>query len=119
MIVITDKIILFKKEVILIHLYIKSKQLGVNISDGIRELLFYMYEMGGIENEKDFEELSNLCLINTTIKTKDSVRNTLSKCVALNIIKNEGKYKKVFSEEWLPNKWDEIIGLDYKIMNAV
>ena len=118
MLVIKDKLVLDnKKDVVLIHLYIKCKELNVEISDGIRNLLFYFYEMGGIETIKDFEELSKLCIKNTPIKTKGSVRNTLSKCVRLKIIENKGKYKKVLSSKWLPEQVDDIIGLEYKIMN--
>lgn len=118
MLLIKDQIILNnKKDVMLIHLYIKCRQFNITISDGIRELLYYIYEMGGIESEKDFNELSKACIENTSIKTKDSVRNTISKCVMLNILENKGKYNKQLSEEWVPSVVDEVIGLEYKITN--
>jgi len=118
MLLIKDQIIINnKKDVMLIHLYIKCKQFNINISDGIRELLYHIYEMGGIESEKDFNELSKICIENTSIKTKNSVRNTISKCVMLDILENKGKYNKQLSSEWVPNIIEDVIGLEYKITN--
>jgi len=118
MILISDKILLSnKKDVILIHLYIKSIEKGVVLSEGIRSLLFYIYELGGINDHSDFLSLVSLCVKNTSIKTEDSVRNTISKCVSEGIIKNTGKYKKEISVDWLPALSEDVVGLDYKIMN--
>jgi len=119
MIVISDKLTFSsKRDIILIHLYVKSKQFKIDLSEGVMSLLYYMYEIGGISKEADLIELSKLCIANTTIQTLNSVRNTISKCVAIGVIKNNGKYNKQIASEWLPSETSDVIGLDYKMMNV-
>ena len=118
--VIVDDIALStEKDIILTHLYVKCRQKGIVITEPVREMLYYLYAMGGIESKKDFDDFVKTCSDNTRITNEDSVRNTLSRCVTMKIVKNLGKYQKQISEDWLPKpKEDETyIGLHYRIVN--
>lgn len=119
MLVINEKLTLkSEKDLVLIHLYIKSLEKDIPISEGIRELIYELYRLNGIVNKQEYDEFSKNCINNTSITTLKSVRNTLSKCVGLGIIENVGKYNKKVSVDWIPNKEiTEAIGLNYKIID--
>lgn len=120
MIVISDKIELnSRKDLILIHLYIKSKEYKVDISDGIRELIYYIYENKGISSIDDLNKVTENCIKTSSLKKKGTIKNTISKCVGMGIIINDGKYKKSISNNWLPSTFHEEIGLEYKIKNKI
>jgi hypothetical protein len=119
MLVINEKLTLnSEKDLVLIHLYIKSLEKNIPVSEGVRELLYELYKLNGVLNKDEYDEFSKACVKNTSITTLKSVRNTLSKCVKLGIVENIGKYNKKVSEKWIPNKnITDTIGLNYKIID--
>lgn len=120
MIVIKDNIQLnSKKDVVLTHLYLKSKQFGIDLSEGVKQLIFCLYEFGDISSKEEFEKFTKICNHTTPLKSRDSVRNELSVLCSKQIVFNNGKYNKTLSKDWLPELNDKQIGLEYKIINKV
>lgn len=108
-----------KKDVILVHLYLKGKEKDIHLSEGVRELLFVLFEFGWVNSKQDFDKFIKTCNQTTSLKSRDTVRNELSTLSTKGIIINGGKYNKKISEEWLPDICDIQIGLEYKIINEV
>lgn len=108
-----------KKDVILTHLYLKGKEYEIHLSEGVRELLFVLFEFGEVNSKQDFDKFIKICNQNTSLKSRDTVRNELSALTTKGVIINNGKYSKRISDNWLPDVNDDQIGLEYKILNTL
>lgn len=115
----SDKVLLGeKKDVLRLHLYFKLLQFGIKPFENDIDIILELYLFGGYSNSQEQTEFIDICMQKGLRKSKQSVRNALSKYV------NEGVFDKPknsvlsINDKFIPKVECDKIILEHKISHA-
>lgn len=98
-----DKVLLpDKKDVLRIHLYLKFLQHGIQPFENDMNIVLELYCFGGYTSTEKQEEFFKLCLANKFKKSKQSIRNTLSKYTHLGVFDKPKNASLSVSSKYIP-----------------
>lgn len=98
-----DKILLpDRRDVLRIHLYSKFIQFGIQPFENDIDIVLELYCFGGYSNAQRQEEFFESCLQKRYKKSKQSIRNTLSKYTALGVFEKPRNTSLYVSEKYIP-----------------
>jgi hypothetical protein len=107
------------RDVLRVHLYFKLIEKGIRPFENDIDIILELYLFGGYANSHEQNEFINVCISKHFKKSKQSVRNTLSKYVGLGIFKKQRNASLVVSEDFIPNvKFDQLVLLHAISHNA-
>lgn len=114
-----DKVLLpDKRDVLRIHLYLKFLQHGIHPYENDINIVIELYVFGGYENSQKQEEFFDLCLDKKYKKSRQSIRNTLSKYTSLGIFEKARSSSLGVSPKYIPAvKFDRLL-LQHSITHA-
>lgn len=119
--IIEDKLILSKKELIKIHLYIKMVEKGIDKEFSHREMdiLAELYCFGGTQDKINLQEFFNHCFAHGFSKegAAHSVRNALSKGRRFKIIKRKKANFWQIDKDYLPPLSSSFLAFKYFFTN--
>jgi len=82
-----DKVLLTdKRDVLRVHLYLKFLQYNVHPYENDMNIIIELYLFGGYDNPEKQGRFFDICLEKRYKKSRQSVRNTLSKYISLGIL---------------------------------
>lgn len=98
-----DKVLLpDKKDVLRIHLYLKFLQYGIQPYENDIDIIIELYCFGGYNNAQKQDEFFDLCLEKKYKKSKQSIRNTLSKYTNLGVFEKPRNTSLSVSSKYIP-----------------
>lgn len=98
-----DKVLLpDKRDVLRVHLYLKFIQYGIQPYENDIDIVLELYCFGGYTNSKRQEEFFDLCLEKKYKKSKQSIRNTLSKYTNLGVFEKPKNTSLSVSPKYIP-----------------
>ena len=114
-----DKILLNdKKNVLRIHLYLKFLQFGIIPHENDMNIIIELYCFGGYTDTQRQNEFFEICLNKRYRKSKQSLRNTLSKYTGLGVFKKTKNASLSVNVKYIPNvKFDKLL-LQHTISHA-
>jgi len=99
----SDKILLSnKKDALRVHLYLKFIQYGIQPFENDIDILIELYCFGGYKGRGKQEEFINLCLEKSYKKSRQSIRNILSKYTNLGILDKPKNLYLSINEKYIP-----------------
>lgn len=106
-----DKILLSnKKDVLRVHLYLKFIQYDIQPFENDIDILIELYCFGGYSGREKQEEFINLCLQRDYKKSKQSIRNVLSKYTNLGVLNKPKNLYLSVNEKFIPNiEFDKLV----------
>lgn len=114
-----DKVLLpDRRDVLKVHLYLKFLQYGILPYENDMNILLELYCFGGYNNVKKQDEFFELCLEKKYKKSKQSIRNTLSKYTNLGVLEKPRNTTLHLSDKYIPSiEFDKLL-LQYTITHA-
>jgi hypothetical protein len=114
-----DKVLLPNKmDVLKIHLYLKLLQYGIPIYENDMNIILELYCFGGYSNSERQEEFFELCIGKKYKKSKQSIRNTLSKYISLGVLEKPRNTSLSISSKYIPSiQFDKLL-LQHTITHA-
>lgn len=114
-----DKVLLpDKRDVLRIHLYLKFLQYGINPYDNDMNIVIELYTFGGYSNSQKQEQFFDLCLERKYKKSRQSIRNTLSKYTNLGVFEKARNTSLSVSAKFIPSiEFDRLL-LQHTITHA-
>lgn len=114
-----DKILLKdKKDVLRVHLYLKFIQYGIHPYENDIDIVLELYCFGGYTNSERQEQFFDICLQNRYKKSRQSIRNTLSKYTALGVFEKPKNTTLSVSDKFIPKvEFDKVV-LQHVISHA-
>lgn len=98
-----DKVLLpDKRDVLRIHLYLKFLQYGIQPYENDIDIIIELYCFGGYSNSQKQDEFFDLCLSKKYKKSKQSIRNTLSKYTNLGVFEKPKNTSLSVSSKYIP-----------------
>lgn len=98
-----DKVLLAeKKDVLRAHLYLKFLQYGIQPYENDINIVIELYIFGGYNNSQKQEEFFDLCLEKKYKKSRQSIRNTLSKYTNLGVFEKPRNTTLAVSSKYIP-----------------
>lgn len=98
-----DKVLLSdKRDVLRVHLYLKFLQYGITPYENDMDIIIELYCFGGYSNSKKQDEFFDLCLERRYKKSKQSIRNTLSKYTNLGVFEKPKNTSLSVSSKYIP-----------------
>lgn len=114
-----DKILLSdKKDVLRIHIYLKFLQYGIQPFENDINIIIELYSIGGYNNSETQEKFFDTCLEYKYKKTKQSIRNTLSKYINLGVLEKPRNVSLSVSSKYIPPVECDRLLLQYNISHA-
>lgn len=114
-----DKVLLQdKKDVLRIHLYLKFLQYGIHPYENDMNILLELYCFGGYTNAEKQEQFFKVCIDKKYKKTKQSIRNTLSKYISLGILDKPRNTSLSVSAKYIPPIQFDRLLLQHTITHA-
>jgi hypothetical protein len=107
-----------KKDVLRVHLYLKFIQYGIQPYENDMDIVLELYCFGGYSNSEKQEEFFDLCLKNRYKKSKQSIRNTLSKYTALGVFEKPKNTTLSVSNKFIPSVEFDRLVLKHVISHA-
>lgn len=106
-----DKILLpDKRDVLRVHLYLKFIQYGVQPYENDMDIVVELYCFGGYSDADKQEEFFDSCLSKKYKRSKQSIRNTLSKYTSLGVLEKPRNKSLFVSEKYIPSvKFDRLV----------
>lgn len=115
----TDKVLLpEKKDTLRIHLYLKFIQYGIQPYENDIDMVLELYTFGGYTDSSKQEEFFDLCLQKKYKKSKQSIRNTLSKYTSLGVFEKPKNTTLAVSSKFIPNVDFDKLVLQHTISHA-
>jgi hypothetical protein len=114
-----DKILLSnKKDVLRVHLYLKFIQYGIQPFENDIDILIELYCFGGYKGRTKQEEFIDICLEKSYKKSKQSIRNILSKYTNLGVLDKPKNLSLSINEKYIPNiNFDKLV-LQHTVSHA-
>lgn len=114
-----DKVLLEdKRDVLRVHLYLKFLQYGIVPYENDMDIVLELYCFGGYNNSQKQEEFFEVCLGKKYKKSKQSIRNTLSKYINLGVLEKPRNTSLSVSAKYIPPiKFDRLL-LQHTISHA-
>lgn len=98
-----DKVLLpDKKDVLRVHLYLKFLEHGIAPYENDMNIILELYQFGGYNNSEKQDEFFDLCLEKKYKKSKQSIRNTLSKYTNLGVFEKPRNTSLSVSSKYIP-----------------
>ena len=98
-----DKVLLQdKRDVLRVHLYLKFLQYGIQPYENDLDIIIELYCFGGYANAQKQDEFFDLCLEKKYKKSKQSIRNTLSKYTNLGVFEKPRNTSLSVSPKYIP-----------------
>ena len=98
-----DKVLLQdKRDVLRGHLYLKFLQYGIQPYENDLDIIIELYCFGGYENAQKQDQFFDLCLEKKYKKSKQSIRNTLSKYTNLGVFEKPRNTSLSVSPKYIP-----------------
>lgn len=115
----SDKVLLpDKKDALRIHLYLKFIQYGIQPYENDIDMVLELYCFGGYDNSTKQEEFFDICLQKKYKKSKQSIRNTLSKYTSLGVFEKPRNTTLSVSPKYIPDiQFDKLV-LQHTISHA-
>ena len=106
-----DKVLLpDKTDVLRVHLYLKFLQYGIQPYENDINIVLELYSFGGYSNSQKQDEFFDLCLEKKYKKSKQSIRNTLSKSTNLGVFEKPRNTSLSVSSKYIPQiEFDKIL----------
>lgn len=114
-----DKVLLpDKKDVLRVHLYMKFLEYGIQPYENDLDIVLELYCLGGYTNSEKQQQFFDSCLEKKFKKSKQSLRNTLSKYTTLGVfVKNRNTSLSV-SSKYIPTEEFDRVLLQHVITHA-
>jgi hypothetical protein len=114
-----DKVLLAdKKDVLRVHLYLKFLQYGIQPYENDIDIIIELYCFGGYSNSQKQDEFFDICLSKKYKKSKQSIRNTLSKYTNLGVFEKPRNTSLSVSSKYIPQiEFDRLL-LQHTISHA-
>jgi len=114
-----DKVLLpDKRDVLRVHLYLKFLQYGIQPYENDIDIIIELYCFGGYSNSQKQEEFFDTCLEKKYKKSKQSIRNTLSKYTNLGVLEKPRNTSLSVSSKYIPKIEFEKLLLQHTITHA-
>lgn len=114
-----DKILLpDKKDVLRAHLYLKFIQYDLQPSQNDLDILVELYCFGGYSSKEMQERFISSCIEKNYMKSKQSIRNTLSKYTNLGVLDKPKNLSLSVNEKYLPRVDCDRLFLQHTIGHA-
>lgn len=115
----SDKILLpEKKDVLRIHLYFKLLQNGIKPYENDMDIMLELYMFGGYKNTGEQNKFLDICVEKKYKRSKQSVRNTLSKYVGMKVFDKPRNKELHVNEEYIPKVECDKLVLQHIISHA-
>jgi len=114
-----DKVLLpDKKDVLRIHLYLKFLQYNIQPYENDINIVIELYLFGGYNNSKRQDEFFDICLEKKYKKSRQSIRNTLSKYTNLGVFEKPRNTSLSVSSKYIPSiSFDKLL-LQHTVTHA-
>ncbi len=114
-----DKVLLpDKRDVLRVHLYLKFLQYGIQPYENDMNIVIELYCFGGYANSHRQDEFFDVCLEKKYKKSKQSIRNTLSKYTNLGVFEKPRNTSLSVSSKYIPSiEFDKLL-LQHTISHA-
>ncbi len=114
-----DKVLLpDKRDVLRIHLYLKFIQYGITPYENDINIVLELYCFGGYADTKGQAEFFDACLEKKYKKSKQSIRNTLSKYTNLGVFEKPKNTSLSVSPKYLPKTDFDKLLLQHVVTHA-
>lgn len=114
-----DKVLLpDKRDVLRVHLYLKFLQYGVQPYENDINIVIELYTFGGYTNSQKQEEFFDLCLDKKYKKSRQSIRNTLSKYTNLGVFEKPRNTTLAVSQKYIPQIQFDRLLLQHTVSHA-
>ncbi len=114
-----DKVLLGeKRDVLRLHLYFKLLQFGIKPFENDIDIILELYFYGGYKNSEQQAKFIDICMEKELKRSKQSVRNTLSKYVSIGLFDKPKNTTLHVNEKFIPNVSCDRIILEHKISHA-
>lgn len=107
-----------KKDVLRAHLYLKFLQYGISPYENDMDIVLELYCFGGYQNSQKQDEFFDICLEKKYKKSKQSIRNTLSKYTNLGVLEKPRNTSLSVSEKYIPQAEFDRLLLIQTVTNA-
>lgn len=98
-----DKVLLpDRRDVLRMHLYLKFLQYGIQPFENDINIIIELYCFGGYANADKQEQFFDICLEKKYKKSKQSIRNTLSKYTNLGVLEKPRNTSLSVSSKYIP-----------------
>lgn len=106
-----DKIVLpHKKDVLRVHLYLKFIQYDIQPFENDIDIMLELFLFGGYKNAGEQEKFFEICLKRQYKKSKQSIRNTLSKYTNLGVLEKPRNTSLFVSSKFIPSiNFDKLV----------
>jgi len=114
-----DKVLLpNKRDVLRVHLYLKFLQHGIQPYENDIDIVIELYMFGGYNNSHKQDEFFDLCLEKKYRKSRQSIRNALSKYTNLGVFEKPRNTSLSVSAKYIPTiEFDRLL-LQHTITHA-
>lgn len=114
-----DKVLLpDKRDVLRVHLYLKFLQYNIQPYENDINIIIELYFFGGYSNSEKQEQFFDTCLEKKYKKSKQSIRNTLSKYTNLGVLEKPRNTSLSVSSKYIPQiDFDKLL-LQHTITHA-
>lgn len=107
-----------KKDVLRVHLYVKFIQYGIQPYENDLDIVLELYCFGGYNNSESQDKFFDICLEKKYKKSRQSIRNTLSKYTNLGVFEKPKNTILSVSEKFIPSVECDKLALLHKISHA-
>lgn len=115
----TDKVLLpDRRDVLKVHLYFKLVQHGIRPYENDMNIMLELYMFGGYKNSEEQGKFIDICMQKKYKKSRQSVRNTLSKYVGMKVFKKPKNKMLSLNEEFIPKVECDRLVLQHIISHA-
>ena len=115
----SDKIILpNKRNVLKVHLYTRFLEYNLQPSENDLDILVELYCFGGYQGKDMQEKFITLCLEKKYMKSKQSVRNTLSRYTNLGVLDKPRNLMLSLNERYIPKVECDKLFLQHIVSHA-
>lgn len=98
-----DKVLLSdKRDVLRVHLYLKFLQYGIVPYENDMNIVLELYCFGGYSNAQKQDEFFEICMKKKYRKSKQSLRNALSKYTNLGVLEKPRNTSLSVSSKYIP-----------------
>lgn len=114
-----DKVLLpDKRDVLRVHLYLKFLQYGITPYENDMDIVLELYCFGGYSSSDKQDQFFDTCLEKKYKKSKQSIRNTLSKYTNLGVFEKPRNTSLSVSSKFIPHiEFDRLL-LQHTVSHA-
>ena len=107
-----------KKDVLRVHLYFKLIQNNIQPFENDIDIILELYLFGGYSNSEEQARFIDICIAKGLRKSRQSLRNTFSKYVNLEVLKKPKNRILYVSENFIPKITCDKLVLQHIISHA-